>query len=243
MGSRAALVWGGTRGIGAAVAVALARTGHDLVVTGRAASGASRSLVEQVRQIGVEAHFMPADATTPDAADRAVGRVLEELGRLDTVVCSAGVFPTGAIETMTTEQVEEAIAVHVRAPYLLARAAVPHLGREGRIVLVGSTLADRTPYPDVTLYATTKAALGGLTRSLARELGPRGIHVNLVQPGNVDTDMNPADAAEAELERPGIALGRYARPEEVASVVAHLVGEGGSYVTGATVNVDGGLVA
>lgn len=243
MDARVALVWGGSRGIGAAVARRLAAEGFDIAFTSRGPGAGAERLTADLAAAGARVRHVVADAGRADAAERAVAETVENLGRLDAVVCSAGIFPYGAIGEMTAEQVEEAVGVHVRSPYLLARAAVPHLPAGGRIVSIGSTFAERAPYGGISLYATTKASLVGLTRSLARELGPQGVTVNLVQPGNVDTDMNPATSEEARLELPSIALGRYAHPDEVAAMVAFLVGEEGSYVTGAVLNVDGGLVA
>jgi len=144
---------------------------------------------------------------------------------------------------VTLEEVDRTLAIHVRAAFLASQAAARHMGAGGRIISIGSCFADRVPYPGVTLYAMSKSALVGLTRGLARDLGPRGITANVVHPGSTDTDMNPADGPDADVERGLMAVGRYARPEEIAAMVAHLAGEGGAFVTGAMIAVDGGFAA
>jgi NAD(P)-dependent dehydrogenase (short-subunit alcohol dehydrogenase family) len=172
-----------------------------------------------------------------------VDRTAAEFGRLDILVNNAGVAPYGPVEDVSAGELDRTLAIHVRAAFVAAQAAARHLTPGGRIVNIGSSLAERVPYPGWTLYAMSKSALTGLTRGLARDLGPRGITANVVQPGSTDTEMNPAGSPEAEYERGFTALGRYARTEEIAAMVAHLAGPGGDYVTGAAIAVDGGYSA
>ncbi|MGH3239081.1 MAG: SDR family NAD(P)-dependent oxidoreductase, partial [Spirillospora sp.] len=179
----------------------------------------------------------------PAAAAGAVDRAAAELGRLDILVNNAGIAPYGPLEDVTAAELDLTLALHVRAAFVASQAAARHLGPGGRIVNIGSSLAERVPYPGWTLYAMSKSALTGLTRGLARDLGPRGITANVVQPGSTDTEMNPADSPDAEFERGFAALGRYGRAEEIAAMVAHLAGPGGDYVTGAAIAVDGGFAA
>ncbi|WP_407061575.1 SDR family NAD(P)-dependent oxidoreductase [Actinomadura napierensis] len=183
-------------------------------------------------------------AIAADAADpAAVYRTAAELGRLDIPVNNAGIAPYGPLEEVSLAELDRTLAIHVRAAFVAAQAAARHLGPGGRVITIGSSLAARVPYPGWTLYAMSKSALTGLTRGLARDLGPRGITANVVQPGSTDTEMNPADSPDAEFERGFTALGRYGRAEEIAAMVAHLASPGGDYVTGAAIAVDGGYAS
>ena len=173
-------------------------------------------------------------------ASAAVDHVALAFGRLDILVNNAGIWRDGPIAEASIEDAQEMLAVHVLAVIAASRAALPHMPDGGRILSIGSCLAQRVPGPGMSLYAMSKSALIGLTRGMSRDLGPRGITVNVVDPGPTDTDMNPADGEHAQAQRELIALGRYGRAEEVASVVAFLAGQGGSYVTGGAIAVDGG---
>ncbi|MFG2110495.1 SDR family NAD(P)-dependent oxidoreductase [Micromonospora chersina] len=238
---KVALVTGGSRGIGAAVALRLAREGGDVALTYERRADRAAELVEQIKAVGRRALAVPADSADPAAARAAVDRVAGEFGRLDVLVNNAGVFLTGPVTDLGTDEVERTIAVNVRAPFVFAQAAVGHLTDGGRIVNIGSNVAERAVFPGLALYSMSKTALLGLTRGLARELGGRGITVNLVNPGPTDTDANPADGPNADAIRGFTALGRYAAPAEIAAVVAFLAGPDGGYVTGATINADGGF--
>jgi NAD(P)-dependent dehydrogenase (short-subunit alcohol dehydrogenase family) len=240
---RVALVTGGSRGIGAAVALRLARDGADVAITYRSAAEQATQVVKEIEQLGRRGLAVQADSADAGAVRGAVDAVVAELGRLDVLVNNAGVFPYGPFEEVGLEELDRALAIHARAAFVAAQAASPHLGPDGRIISIGSNLAERVPFPGVALYAMTKSALLGLTRALARELGPRGITVNLVQPGSTDTDMNPADGDSAEHQRSLTALGRYQTAEEVAATVAHLAGSGGRTITGASLLVDAGTNA
>jgi len=239
---KAALVTGGSRGIGAAITRRLATDGADVAFTYVNAADSAAEVAADIERAGRRGLAIEADAADPDAA-ATVEQAVAELGRLDILVNNAGVFPTGPIEEVSLEEVDRTLALHTRAPYLTAQAAVRHMGAGGRIISIGSCFVERVPYPGISLYAMSKAALTGLTKGLARDLGDRGISVTLVHPGSTDTDMNPADAPEADAERGYIALGDYARPEEIAATVAHLAGDEGRYLTGTVIAVDGGFAA
>ncbi|MES9602435.1 MULTISPECIES: SDR family oxidoreductase [Actinomadura] len=240
---RAALVTGGGRGIGAAIARRLARDGADVAVTYVRAPERARAVVRDIEAAGGRGLAIAADAADPAAVVAAVDRAAAELGRLDILVNNAGIAPYGPLEDVSADELDRTLAIHVRAAFVAAQAASRHLGPGGRVINIGSSLAERVPYAGWTLYAMSKSALTGLTRGLARDLGPRGITANVVQPGSTDTEMNPADSPDAEFERGFTALGRYGRAEEIAAMVAHLAGPGGDYVTGAAIAVDGGYAA
>ncbi|MCC8248988.1 SDR family NAD(P)-dependent oxidoreductase [Saccharothrix luteola] len=240
---RSALVTGGSRGIGAAIARRLAREGANVAITYARSGDRAREVVEDMTALGVRALAVRAEATDVDALRDAVARAATAFGGLDVLVNNAGIAAHGPFEEVTVDAVDRILAIHARAAFVLAQAAVPHMRSGGRIVGIGSSLAERVPYPGWALYAMSKSALIGLTKGLARDLGPRGITVNLVHPGSTDTGMNPADGPDADEERRYTALGRYCDPEDVAAMVAHLVGDGGRNITGAAFVVDAGAVA
>lgn len=240
---RVALVTGGSRGIGAAVVRRLARDGAHVAFTYREAAESAKAVVADIEAYGRTGLAIQADSTDAAAVVGAVERTVAELGRLDILVNNAGVFSSAPIEEVSLDYLDRAIAVHIRGVFLATQAAVRHMSTGGRIVNIGSSFASRVPAPGVSVYAMTKTAVNGLTRALARELGPRGITVNVLLPGSTDTDMNPADSAGADAQRAHIALGRYGTPEDVAATVSHLVGEGGRHITGASIAIDGGATA
>jgi 3-oxoacyl-[acyl-carrier protein] reductase len=240
LADRVALVTGGSRGIGAAVALRLAREGADVALTYRSDADSAAQVVKEIEELGRRGLAMQADSSDADAVRAAVDTTARELGRLDILVNNAGVFPFGPFEEVSLDELDRTLSIHVRAAFVAAQAASPHLGAGGRIISIGSNLAERVPFPGIALYATTKSALLGYTRALARELGPRGITVNVVQPGSTDTDMNPADSGNAEHQRSLTALGRYQTPDELAATVAHLAGPGGRTITGTSLLVDAG---
>jgi len=243
LAGKTVLVTGGGRGIGAAIALRLARDGADVALTYLRNADRAQQTARRVRSLGRRCVALAADSADPAAVTGAIDEVASTFGRLDVLVNNAGVFPYGPFDEVSLPELDRALDVHVRAAFVAAQAAVRHMGDGGRIINIGSCFAERVPYPGVTLYAMTKSALVGLTRGLARDLGPRGIAVTVVHPGSTDTDMNPVDGAGADAERQFIALGRYADADEVAATVGHLAGPGGRYVTGTAVSVDGGFAA
>ncbi|MFC6023160.1 SDR family NAD(P)-dependent oxidoreductase [Plantactinospora solaniradicis] len=238
---KVAFVTGGGRGIGAAVAVRLAEDGADVALTYQSDAGAAAAVVDQIKAIGRRAVAIAADSADVAAVTSAVDRTVEEFGRLDILVNNAGVYLVASVQEIGAAALDETIAVNIRAPFVAAQAVARHMTDGGRIINIGSNVGERLPFPGHAIYSMSKTALTGLTKGLGRELGPRGITVNLVNPGPTDTALNPADGPFAETIRGFTALGRYAAPAEIAAAVAFLAGDGGSYVTGATVNVDGGF--
>ncbi|GAA1541710.1 SDR family oxidoreductase [Dactylosporangium maewongense] len=238
---KVALVTGGGRGIGAAVVRRLAAQGADVAFTFQHDEGRAKETADAVTATGRRAVAIQADSADPAAVAGAVDRTAAELGRLDILVNNAGAFLLGPIEELGLEAFEETVAVNVRAPFVASQAAVRHMAAGGRIINIGSNVAERAVFPGFSLYAMSKTALVGLTKSLGRELGPRAITVNLVHPGATDTDLNPADGPNAATINGFTALGHYADPADVAATVAFLAGPDSRYITGATVNVDGGF--
>lgn len=212
-----------------------------MALTYEQATDRASAVACEIKDMGRRSLAIQADSGDPAAVTAAVDQVAELFGRLDIVVNNAGAFMVGPVADLGAAELDRTLAVNVRAPYLASRAAVRHMGDGGRIISIGSNMAERVPFGGMTLYSLSKTALVGMTKGLARELGARGITVNLVHPGPTDTDANPADGPNAEAIRGLTALGRYATPAEIAAVVSFLAGEDGRYVTGAVINADGGF--
>jgi len=240
---RAALVTGGSRGIGAAIARALAERGCDVAITYATSAGKAEGVVAEIEAAGRRGLALQADSAAAEAVVAAVDRTAAAFGRLDILVNNAGIFPYGPPEATSLDDINRTLAIHVRAVYLASQAALKHLGTGGRIISIGSCFAQRVPYGGITLYAMSKSALIGFTKGLARDVGARGITVNVVDPGSTDTDMNPANGEGAAAERALMAVGDYGKPAEIAAMVAHLASADGRFVTGASIAVDGGYAA
>ncbi|MER8046615.1 SDR family oxidoreductase [Streptomyces sp. NPDC094032] len=243
MSGKAVLVTGGSRGVGAATAVRLAREGADVAFTYVRAEERAREVAARIEAAGGKALALRADAGSAGDAAGAVEWAADAFGRLDVLVNNVGVGVLGPLESLTLAEVDRVLAVNVRAAFLASQAAAARMERGARIVTVGTCMTQRVPGPGGTLYATSKAALVGLTKALARELGERGITANIVHPGPTDTDMNPADGPYAGAQSGMTALGRFGTAEEVAAMVAFLAGPDAAYVTGAEFSVDGGHAA
>ncbi|GAB3983091.1 SDR family oxidoreductase [Plantactinospora veratri] len=238
---KVAVVTGGSRGIGAAVAVRLAQEGADVALTYQRDAEAAHAVVDRIKAIGRRGLAIQADSADPAAVVSAIDRAAGEFGRLDVLVNNAGAFLVGPVQELGLAEFERTVAVNVRAPFVAAQAAARHMVDGGRIITIGSNMAERAPFPGFALYSMSKTALTGLTKGLGRDLGPLGITVNLVNPGPTDTDSNPADSPMAETIRGLTAVGRYAAPAEIAATIAWVASADSSYVTGATINVDGGF--
>ncbi|MER6390679.1 SDR family oxidoreductase [Streptomyces sp. NPDC001523] len=243
MNGTVALVTGGSRGIGAATALRLARDGADVAITYVDDATSAAEVVGKIEALGRRGLAVRADSGDAAEAAGAVERTVRGLGGLDVLVNNAGVGVLGPLDTLALADVDRVLAVNVRGVFLTSRAAAGRMGSGGRIITIGSCIARRVPGPGGTLYAMSKAALTGLTKALARELGGRGITANLVHPGPVDTDMNPADGPHAAPQASMTALGRFGTAAEVAAMVSFLAGADAAYVTGAEFSVDGGHAA
>ncbi len=241
--NKVALVTGGGRGIGAAVALRLARAGADVALTYQRDEDSAARVVAGIETQGRKALALRADGADAEAVVAAVEGTAETFGRLDILVNNASAFPVGPYQEVTADEIDRVLAANVRAPFLAAQAALRHMGEDGRVITVGSNVAERVPFGGLTLYTLSKSALSGMTRGLARDLGARGVTVVQVNPGPIDTDLNPADGPNADGVRSLVPLGRFGLPEEVAETIAHLAGPGGRFVTGTVVSVDGGISA
>jgi 3-oxoacyl-[acyl-carrier protein] reductase len=243
-----ALITGGSRGIGAATAKRLAKEGFRVAISHRSSPADAETVVQEIREQGGDAEAYQSDNGDPHAARALVQRVIDRFTRLDVLVNNAGVY---LMQDPAQHPRDEAIyeqteRVNIRGVVETTQAALPHLpDGSGRIITIGSIIGDQARFPGIALYALSKAAVAGFARGLARDLGPRGITVNTVQPGPIDTAMNPdtPDNPGAAWMKQLTALGRYGHAEEVANAVAFLASPGASYITGATLNVDGGFSA
>jgi 3-oxoacyl-[acyl-carrier protein] reductase len=238
-----ALVTGGSRGIGAAIVKRLAREGAHVALTYVSRPDQANETAQVARALGVQALAVQADNADAQAVVAAVERTVRELGGVDILVNNAGIAVMAPIDDYRLEDFDRMVAANLRAVFVATQAAVKHMQAGGRIIMIGSCNAERMPFGGGSVYAMSKAALVGLVKGLARDLGPRGITVNNVQPGPIDTDMNPADSAFGEMLRGLMALPRYGAGEEVAALVAYLAGPEASFVTGASLTIDGGFTA
>lgn len=238
-----ALVTGASRGIGAAIARKLAAEGADVAITYEKSADHAAATVRAIEERGHKGIAIQADSASVAAVQASVAETAARLGGLDILVNNAGILRIGGLREMSVEDIDAMLQINIRAPIIASKAALPHLGAGGRIITIGSYFADRVPFSLVGVYAATKSALIAFTRGLAREVGPQGITANLVQPGPIDTDMNPADGPYSAGQLQLTALGRYGKPEEIADAVAFLASPAAHYITGTSLTVDGGLNA
>ena len=244
LAGKVAFVTGGSRGIGAAIVRRLARDGAAVAFSYSNAQAAADELVRALEAEGGRALALKIDSADADALKAGIDRAAKHFGgRIDILVNSAGVLHLGPVEQFSLADFDRTLAVNVRAVFVAIQAALAHMGTGGRIVNIGSTNAERMPFAGGSVYAMSKSALTGLVQGLARDLGPRGITVNNVQPGPVDTEMNPADGPNAAGLRALMALPRFGRAEEIAGMVAYLASPEAAFVTGAGLNIDGGFAA
>jgi 3-oxoacyl-[acyl-carrier protein] reductase len=240
---RIALILGGSRGIGGAISRRMAADGCAVAIVHRSRSQEAGQLAAELEANGAPVLVLQADIADPAALLAAIDRAVERFGRIDILVSNAGLSVTGPLDGYSVEDFDRVFAVNVRAPFLAAQRAAAAMPDGGRIVTIGSVVASRMPGPGATLYTASKAALVGLTRGLARDLGPRRITVNLVQPGPTDTERNPADGPNAAANRTPLAIDRHGTPGEVAALVAYLASDAAGFVTGSVYNIDGGWSA
>lgn len=243
---KVALVTGASRGIGAAAAHALADEGADVAISYAASADKAEAVVRELEKKGAKAAAFKADQADPTEAAALIKAVVDKFGRLDVLVNNAGVFVTGAVGDDANNDygaLGRQQAVNVNGVVATIREASKVLSDNGRIITIGSAIATRVGFPNLADYAATKGAIIGYTKGIARDLAPRNITVNAIQPGAVDTDMNPADSDFANALNSVTALGRYGRPEEIAAGVTFLASPAASYITGSVLTIDGGYTA
>jgi 3-oxoacyl-[acyl-carrier protein] reductase len=243
LAGKVAFIHGGSRGIGAATARRLARDGASVAIGYAASAIAAEALVEEIKASGGNAIALRADALDATGLTRAIDGVADRFGRLDILVNSAGVLAMAPLEQFTLEDFDRTVAVNIRSVFVASQAAARHMKEGGRIINIGSTNAQRMPFAGGAAYAMSKSALVGLVKGLARDLGPRGITVNNVAPGPVDTDMNPEAGDFATALHSLMAIPRHGKAEEIAGMVAYLAGPEAGFVTGADLLIDGGFAA
>lgn len=240
---KTALVTGGTRGMGASIAHRLAADGANVAITYQSSEERAQKVVSNLRKLGVQAKAIQADAGKPESVLEAVDQVVDTFGQIDILVNNAGVFNVKPLQDFSLEEYEQTMAVNVRSVFIGTQAALKHMSAGGRVITIGSNLAEHVPMPGSTLYSTSKAALIGFTKALAREIGGREITVNIVHPGSTNTDMNPADGPFSDAQRSLMAIPRYSEPEDIASLVAWIASPASRSVTGAGFTIDGGTNA
>ena len=237
------VVTGGSRGIGAAIAKRLAKDGARVAITYAKNSDAADLVLKDIKAAGGEAIALQADARDSEAVKAAIDKVASTFGRLDVLVNNAGTAIAKPFEETSFEEMNEVVALNLMGVFVATQAALKHLKKGGRIINIGSCAGERIMNPGLATYSATKAAVKLFTQALSREVGERGITVNNVQPGPIDTDLNPATGDSAQLQVANTALKRYGQVDEVAALVSFVAGPEASYITGANLTIDGGTNA
>lgn len=240
---KVAFVTGGSRGIGAAIVRRLAREGAAVAFTYVQSDDKAQAVVRDVEAMGSTALAIKADNRSDADIISAVNEAANAFGKIDILVNNAGIFDAAPIDDLSLDQFDATMDVNVRAVFVAVKAVLSHMPEGGRIISIGSNLAHKVPWPGISLYAMSKAALIGFTRGLARDLGGRGITANIIHPGSTNTDMNPADGQMADAQRGLMAIPQYSRPDDTAGLISWLAGPEAKVVTGAEFTVDSGINA
>ncbi|MEC4807203.1 MAG: 3-oxoacyl-ACP reductase family protein [Jaaginema sp. PMC 1079.18] len=240
LSNQVALVTGGSRGIGAAICQKLAAHGAKVAVNYASSADAAHQLVKQIEADGGSAIALQADMSDPAQVINLFDETEKSLGKVSILVNNAGMAVPGSLAEITDEDFDKQINLNVRGVFAASREAARRMASGGRIINIGSALGEAVPMPGLSIYCATKFTIAGLTRGWARDLGPQNITVNCIEPGPIDTELNPADGEQAEYQKSVTALGRYGKPEEVADLVAFIASAAASNITGATLRIDGG---
>ena len=243
LSDKVALVTGGSRGIGAAIAKRLAQDGAAVAITYNASPVKAEEVVREIESVGGRAIAIRADSADAEAVKNAVLETVSSMGRIDILVNNAGILINHPVEEYPLDDFDKMVAVNIRAVFVAAQEASRHMGEGGRIITIGRVVGRLSAFPTAAVYSMTKAAVAGLTRGLARDLGPRGITVNNIQPGPTETDMNPADGPVSETLKEMMALHRFGTAGEIASLAAYLASPDAGFITGASYTIDGGYSA
>jgi 3-oxoacyl-[acyl-carrier protein] reductase len=238
--NKVVFITGGSRGIGAGIAKRMAAEGADVVITYVNAASQAKQVTDDIKQLGRQALALQVDNASPDSINDAIEKTIAQFGRIDILLNNAGIYIGKPLAEYTLQDIDSTIAVNIRAVVLASQKAAHYMQAGARIITIGSNMAERVAFPTGTLYAMSKSALIGLTKGLARDLGPNGITVNMVQPGPVDTDMNPANAPHADMVRSAMAIPQYGKPADIAELVAYLASAESQFMTGAMLTIDGG---
>ena len=243
LAEKIAIVTGGSRGIGAAITRKLAAEGAIVVFTYQHSTAKAEALAAEIQKTGGQVAPVLADSANVADLQRVVSKTAEQYGRIDILVNNAGIYVGKPFEDYTHQDYESTMAINVRAVFMASQAAIKHMPAGGRVITIGSNMGDNAVGSQTTLYTMSKSALQGFTRGLARDLGPRKITANLVQPGPINTDMNPDNTETADFLRSRMAIGEYGKVEDIANMVAFLASEESGFITGSSLTVDGGFNA
>lgn len=242
--NKVAIVTGGSRGIGAAIAKRLAQEGSHVVITYQKDRRSAEKIVKEIHSLKLgKAFALQADSLEPEQVRSAVQDTVEAFGHIDILVNNAGIAKFEIIQNFSLDDFNEMVKINIQAPFVASKEAALQMKTGGRIIMIGSVNAEKVHYQGGSVYAMTKAALVGLTKGLARDLGPLGITVNNIQPGPIETDLNPSESEFAELTKQFMAFKRYGKVEDVASLAAFLASPDASYISGASYTIDGGFLA
>ncbi|MGV1792215.1 3-oxoacyl-ACP reductase family protein [Rhizobium sp. A37_96] len=236
---KAAIVFGGSRGIGAAIVKRLAQDGFQVALTYLSSPDRAQQLVEEIGALGGKSIAIRADSADAKEVDAAVTRTVETFGRLDVAVVNAGVLRIGPVDAVSIEDLDLSLSINVRGVFLAVQAAARQMADGGRIITIGSNTAIRTGSPGSSVYAMTKAAVAAMAKGVALDLAPRRITVNNIQPGPTETDMT---SSMIDRLKDIVPLRRVGRPEEIAGLASYLAGPQSGYMTGSSLTIDGGYV-